>query len=134
MEINDLTQAIIGCAYKVHNQLGFGFLEQVYENSLQLELSNLGIRAHQQERLFVQYAGKIVGVYRPDLLIPEKLIIEVKSVQHLAKVHELQLVNYLKATRIDNGLLVNFGTSVEVKRKFREFNPKGNLVKSCNPV
>ena len=68
--------------------------------------------------MLVKYDGKVVGVYRPDLFIPETLIIEVTSVPHLATAHELQLVNYLKATMIDNGLLINFGTSVEVKRKF----------------
>jgi GxxExxY protein len=128
MDINDLTHAIIGCAYKVHNQLGFGFLEKIYENALLIEFSKQGIDAHQQGALFVKYDGKIVGIYYPDLWIPGRLIIEVKSVQNLAKAHELQLVNYLAATKIDNGLLINFGNSVEVKRKFREFKPKGSVI------
>jgi GxxExxY protein len=128
MDINDLTHAIIGCAYKVHNQLGFGFLEKIYENALLIEFSKQGIDAHQQGALVVEYDGKVVGIYYPDLWIPGRLIIEVKSVQNLAKTHELQLVNYLAATKIDNGLLINFGNSVEVKRKFREFKPKGSVI------
>ena len=128
MEINDLTHAIIGCAYKVHNFLGAGFLEKVYENSLKIELDKLGIDARQQEELPVWYEKHMVGIYYPDLWIDKQLIIEVKAVQNLAKEHELKLVHYLAATNIDNGLLINFGSSVQIKRKFREYRPKGSLV------
>lgn len=85
MEINDLTHTIIGGAYKVHNVLGFGFLERVYENALRIELEKLGIRVLQKQELNVWYDNQIVGDYVPDLWLPEKLIIEVKSVQNLAK-------------------------------------------------
>ena len=124
MEINDLTHTVIGCAYKVHNVLGFGFIENVYENALRIELNKLGIRALQQEELKVWYEDQVVGVFKPDLWLPDQLIIEVKSVRNLLKEHEVKLVHYLTASRIDNGLLINFGQSVEVKRKFREFKPK----------
>ena len=124
MEINDLTHTVIGCAYKVHNVLGFGFIENVYENALRIELNKLGIRALQQEELKVWYEDHIVGVFKPDLWLPGQLIIEVKSVRNLLKEHEVKLVHYLTASRIDDGLLINFGQSVEVKRKFREFKPK----------
>jgi len=121
MEINDLTHTIIGCALKVHNVLGAGFLEKVYENALKIELSKLDIDARQQKELRVWYEGHAVGSYFPDLWIDTQLIIEVKAVQNLNKQHELQLVHYLTATHIDDGLLINFGSSVQVKRKFREY-------------
>lgn len=130
MDINYLTQRIIGFAFKIHNTLGFGFLESVYENALQIELGKIGITALQQEELDVFYESHRVGHFIPDLWIPDMLIIEVKSLQSLSKAHEVQLVNYLTATAIFNGLLVNFGPSVEVKRKFREYKSKqiaGNL-------
>jgi len=124
MRINDLTHTIIGFAYKIHNTLGSGFIESVYENALAVELTRVGVQVLQQEELDVWYENERVGHFKPDLWIPDTLIIEVKAVQTLAKAHEVQLVNYLTATRIDNGLLINFGASVEVKRKFREFKPK----------
>jgi GxxExxY protein len=126
MEINNLTHTIIGCAYKVHNVLGSGFLEKVYENALKIELDKLHIVAQQQKELPVWYEGIAVGLYYPDLWIDDKLIIEVKAVQNLSTAHELQLVHYLTATHIDNGLLINFGSAVEVRRKFREYKPKRN--------
>lgn len=124
METNNLTHAVIGCAYKVHNTLGSGFLEKVYENALKIELDKLRLDAQQQKELCVWYEGKLVGSYYPDLWIEERLIIEIKAVQNLAREHELQLVHYLAATGIDDGLLINFGSSVQVKRKFREYKPK----------
>jgi len=128
MEINDLTHTIIGCAYKVHNVLGFGFVERVYENSLRIELNKLGIPVLQQEDLQVWYEGQVVGAFAPDLWIPDKLIVEVKSVQNIVKEHEVKLIHYLTATHIDDGLLINFGPSVQVKRKFREYKPKSALL------
>ena len=130
MEINDLTHAIIGCAYKVHRVLGAGFVEKVYENALRIELEKLEISVLQQQKLSVWYEDQIVGDFSPDLWLPERLIIEVKAVQNLVKEHEVKLVHYLAATKIDNGLLINFGNSVEVKRKFREYRPKGSLLTS----
>ncbi|HKZ01569.1 MAG TPA: GxxExxY protein [Pyrinomonadaceae bacterium] len=130
MEIDVLTRTIIGCAYKVHNALGAGFLERVYENALQIELSKVGIIAKQQELISVWYDGHVVGDYQPDLWIAEQLIVEVKAVQTLLKEHEVKLVHYLTATHVDNGLLINFGPSVQVKRKFREYRVKA----SSNPV
>ena len=121
MEINDLTHTIIGCAFKVHNVLGAGFLEKIYENALKIELGKLNICAKQQQELQVWYEEHAVGSYYPDLWIEDQLIIEVKAVQNLSKQHEVQLVHYLTATQIDNGLLINFGSSVQVKRKFREY-------------
>ena len=130
MNENDLTKKIIGCAYKVHNTLGPGFLEKVYENSLRMELEKLGLRVKQQEPINVSYEGQVVGEYYADLWIDECLLVEVKAVQTLVKQHELQLVNYLSATNIDSGLLLNFGPSVQVKRKFRDYKSKGSLLNS----
>jgi GxxExxY protein len=128
MNINNLTHKIIGFAFKIHNSLGAGFLESVYENALIIELNKIGIEVLQQEELDVWYEGHRVGHFIPDLWIPNTLIIEVKAIQTLSTAHELQLVNYLAATRIDDGLLINFGPSVQVRRKFREFRPKGSPI------
>lgn len=128
MDVDHLTRRVIGFAFKIHNTLGFGFLETVYENALNIEHGQIGITALQQEDLDVFYEGQRVGHFTPDLWIRDELIIEVKSVQTLSKAHEVQLVNYLTATRIDHGLLINFGPSVEIKRKFREFKPKRTVV------
>jgi GxxExxY protein len=130
MKDDDLTQKIIGCAYKVHNTLGPGFLEKVYENSLRIELEKLGLSVKQREPINVTYEGQVVGKYYADLWVDERVVIELKATQTLVKRHEVQLVNYLAATGIDCGLLLNFGTSVEVKRKFREYKPRASLMDS----
>jgi GxxExxY protein len=121
MKDDDLTKTIIGCAYKVHNQLGAGFLEKVYENALRIELERLGLTVMQQEPINVLYDGVIVGTYFADLWVDNRVVVEVKGVHNLVTAHEVQLVNYLVATNIDTGLLLNFGSSVQVKRKFREY-------------
>lgn len=126
--IDDLTQVIIGCAYKVHNALGPGSLERIYENALRIELEKAGICVKQQQPIKVCYDGQVVGDYFADLCIEENLIIEIKAVQALVKEHEAQLVHYLTATGVNNGLLINFGPSVQVKRKFREYKPKTPLL------
>ena len=134
MMVDDLTQKIIGCAYKVHNTLGPGFLEKVYENALRIELEKLGLRVKQQEPINVEYEGQVVGEYYADLWVDGRVVVEVKATQAIAKEHEVQLVNYLTATRIDHGLLLNFGPSVQVKRKFREYKPKGSLMNAILPA
>ena len=127
---DDLTQKIIGCAYRVHNTLGPGFLEKVYENALRIELEKQGLRVRQQEPISVTYDGHVVGEYYVDLWVDERVVVELKAAQTLVKEHEVQLVNYLTATSIDSGLLLNFGPSVQVKRKFREYTPKVPLIDS----
>ncbi len=124
MENSTLTHQVIGAAYKVHNTLGFGFLEKVYENAFAIELRKLGLVVEQQYPITVYYDGQIVGDYKADLVIDGDLIIELKAVSHIIEEHEVQLVNYLNATRRPFGLLINFGTSVEVKRKYRDYKPK----------
>lgn len=115
---------------KVHNTLGPGFLEKVYENALRIELEKLGLRVKQQEPINVSYEGQVIGEYYADLWINECVMVELKALQTIVKQHEVQLVNYLAATNIDTGLLLNFGPSVQVKRKFREYKPKTPLLNS----
>jgi GxxExxY protein len=120
MEKDVLTEKIIEYAFKVHNTLGCGFLEKVYENSMMVELKKAGLNVQQQQSMSVKYEGVTVGDYIADLIVNGKVIIEIKSVNNLIKEHEVQLVNYLKATGINIGLLINFGRSVEVRRKYRD--------------
>ena len=117
MKEEDLTEVIIGLAYEVHNELGFGFLEKVYENAFVLELKKKGLQVEQQKGIEVMYKNELVGKYIADIIINNKVIVELKSVQNLDKIHEVQLVNYLKATSIEVGLLINFSKSAQVKRK-----------------
>ena len=117
MQIDSITEIIIGAAFRVHNELGFGFLEKVYENALVIELNEQGMKVEQQKQLPVFYKGKNVGCYSADLLIEDKVVIELKSCKAIAEQHHAQLLNYLKASGIEVGLLINFGKSVEVKRK-----------------
>lgn len=125
MENKTLTEKIIGCAYRVYNQLGFGFLESVYEKSLLIELSKSGLNGEAQIPVKVHYDGQIVGDFVADIVVDGNIILELKSVKNLVKAHEVQLVNYLKATGIQTGLLINFGeTGVEVKRKYKDLPDK----------
>ena len=115
----ELTEQIIGGAYKVHGRLGSGFLEKVYENALTVELGKRGLAVAQQQPIKVYYEGVVVGEYFADLLIEGKVVCELKTAECLSRHHEIQLVNYLKATGIDTGLLINFADKVTVRRKFR---------------
>ena len=111
------TEKIIKVFYKVYNNLGYGFLEKVYENAMLIELEKLSIPAVAESPIRVFYGGKIVGEYFADILVDNKVIVELKSAETIAPEHEAQLLNYLKATNIEVGLLLNFGPQPEVKRK-----------------
>ena len=125
MEHEELTKEIIGCAMKVHGTLGPGFLESVYQNALALELRKAGMQVECEKKIQVTYDGVVVGDFVADMLINERVLIENKAVQVLAIAHEVQLVNYLTATGIDIGLLLNFGAArLEFKRKARIYRPK----------
>ena len=124
MDIHALTARVIGCAYNVHNGLGAGFLEKVYENAMCLELDRSGVSARQQAPIRVKYRGQAVGDFAADLLIEDRLVVELKAVQQITKEHEVQLVNYLAATGIDDGLLINFGSSVQVRRKYGTYRAR----------
>jgi len=113
----NLTDKIIEIFYKVYNELGYGFLEKVYENAMMVEFNEVGINANTQIPVKVEYNGKIVGEYFADILVDNSVIVEIKAAKCLLKEHEAQLLNYLKATDIEVGLLLNFGSKPEIKRK-----------------
>ena len=113
----DLTRKIIKCFYVVYDELGSGFLESVYEKSLLLELKTSGLNVKRQVSLNVNYKDTIVGEFKADLTVEDKVIIEIKSINQLNSHYEAQLINYLKATKIKIGLLVNFGEELEFKRR-----------------
>ena len=120
MEYEELTHKIIGAAYKVFNQLGFGFLESVYKKAMLIELTKNNLNVESEKPLKVYYDNQIVGDFYIDLFVEDLLVVELKSVQNLLKEHEVQLVNYLNALKKDIGFLINFGPSgVDVKRKYR---------------
>jgi GxxExxY protein len=120
MEHKELTKKTIACAYRVYNTMGAGFLESVYEKCLALELRKSGLQVEAQKAIQVRYDGQIVGEFIADLIVNDTVILELKAIKQLAKVHEVQLVNYLVATGKPVGLLINFGeTKVEVKRKLK---------------
>ncbi|HSI76925.1 MAG TPA: GxxExxY protein [Lunatimonas sp.] len=114
---SDLTNGIIKAFYKVYNALGYGFLEKVYENALFIELVNNQYVVEKQSKILVSYEGVNVGNYYADLLVENKVIIEVKASSSLSHEHEAQLINYLRATKIEVGLLLNFGKSPNFRRK-----------------
>jgi GxxExxY protein len=130
----NLTSLIIGGAFKVHRVLGSGFLEKVYENALAAELRSKGLDVQQQSPVTVVYESVVVGEYFADLLIENRVICELKAMDTLIRIHEVQLVNYLIATGMDTGLLINFGKRVCVRRKFRECGYPVNPVHPVNPV
>jgi GxxExxY protein len=123
LKYEGLSKQIIAAAYEVHNELGYGFLEKVYKNALVVELERAGTKCNAEVPLKVSYRGKIVGEYIADLIVENKIIVEVKAVKKLDSVHEVQLVNYLKATGLTVGLLINFAESVQVKRRIFGYEP-----------
>jgi len=117
MELNDITYEIRGALFEVNRILGPGFLEKVYENALLIELKNRGLKAQNQVPIKVTYKENYVGDYVADILVEGKVILELKTVNKLDRNHEAQLLNYLKATGIQIGLLANFkNRKVEIKR------------------
>jgi GxxExxY protein len=108
MDINQLTYKINGAVYEVYRILGPGFLEKVYENALMIELNNRGLKSRNQVPVSVQYKGNLVGDYYADIVVENIVIIELKAIEKLQKIHEAQMLNYLKATKFEIGLLINF--------------------------
>lgn len=113
----DVTGQILKAFYTVYNELGYGFLEKIYENAMAIELRKLGLSVAQQAPITVFYDGHIVGEYSADLLVEDKVIVELKAARAIADDHEAQLLNYLKATEYEVGLLLNFGPKPEQRRK-----------------
>ncbi|MBV6484403.1 MAG: hypothetical protein KFKLKKLM_00907 [Flavobacteriales bacterium] len=113
----DITDKIIKAFYEVYNELGYGFLEKVYENALLIELMAIGLSCEKQKKINVFYDGQLVGEYYADIVVNEIVIIELKAAETLCEEHEFQLINYLKATEIEVGLLLNFRKKPQFKRK-----------------
>lgn len=113
----ELTKSIIGIYYNVYNELGFGFLEKVYHKSLLIELKRNGYKIDSEKKVNVYYKNEIVGEYIPDIIINDSVIVELKCVEYLTDIHENQLLNYLKATDCEVGLILNFGKDPQFIRK-----------------
>ena len=123
----DVTELIIKAFYTVYNTLGYGFLEKVYRNAMAIELRRLGLGVIQEARITVYYDGEVVGEYFADLLVASAVIVELKAVKRLLPEHEAQLLNYLKATPYEVGLLLNFGPRPEIRRKAFDNSRKGSM-------
>jgi GxxExxY protein len=124
---SDVTSQIINAFYTVYNALGYGFLEQVYENAMTIELRRLGLEVVPQARIDVYYGKERVGHYTADLLVSNGVLVELKAARALLPEHEAQLLNYLKATPCEVGLLLNFGPQPQIKRKLYDNERKGTL-------
>ena len=117
----ELTEKIIGCAYRVYNKMGFGFLESVYEKCMLIELGKTNLFVESQKPIIVRYENEVVGEFIADIIVNDTIILELKSVRQIIQAHEVQLVNYLVATGKPVGLIINFGErKVEIKRKIKD--------------
>jgi GxxExxY protein len=127
MKHAEVTERIIQAFYKVYNTLGYGFLEKVYLNALYIELISIGFKIEKEKKIPVYYCGNIVGEYYADLIVEDVLVIELKAIEAINEACEVQLINYLKATRIEVGLLLNFGKTPQIKRKIFDNDKKKML-------
>ncbi len=139
MQYEALTKEIIGAAYAVYNEMGFGFLESIYESCMAIEMTDRGLLVEVQRSINVYFRDQLVGSFTADILVNDTVIVELKSLRQLVESHEVQLVNYLVATGKPVGLLINFGPDgVRVRRKVRELPesncPQENPVYPVNPV
>ena len=137
MSIDEICYKVIGAAMAVHRHFGSGYLEEVYKNAMMVELEAAGLQAEKEVPIAVAYKGVRVGDYRADIVVENCLILELKAVTALNAAHEAQLVNYLNATGIEDGLLVNFGAaSLQHKHKYRVYRQQQplNPVNPVNPV
>ena len=132
LKLADKTGEIISAFYEVYNELGYGFIENVYQNALFRELKNRGIPCVAHPKITVSYKGESVGYYEADIIVYDSIILELKAVSQLTEAHEVQLVNYLKATDIEVGLLLNFGPMPQFKRKLFSREAR-ELLKKKNP-
>lgn len=119
-KFQDITEKIIKAFYNVYNSLGYGFLERVYENAMMIELKSLNLNCEKQKQIKVFYKNENVGEYYADIIVEDKVIIELKAAEGIVDEHEHQLLNYLKATEIEVGLLLNFGKKPQFKRQIFE--------------
>jgi GxxExxY protein len=123
----DITDKIISAFYTVYNTLGYGFLEKVYRNAMTIELRKQGLVVVPEAPIHVYYDGQVVGEYFADLLVADAVLVELKATRQLADQHEAQLLNYLKATPYEVGLLLNFGPKPEMRRKIYDNHRKGSM-------
>jgi len=124
---SELTGKILGAFFQVHKELGYGFSERVYENALAMVLIETGLKVEQQVHLSIFYHGRAVGEYIADMVINDTVLLELKATQKIIEDHAAQLLNYLKATHIEVGLVLNFGPSAEFRRKIYDNERKGSL-------
>jgi GxxExxY protein len=127
MKHEELTEKIIKVFYQVYTELGYGFLERVYQNALYLALKQENLEVEPQRKVKVWFRGFEVGEYFPDLIVNECIIIELKVVEYLVEAHEAQLLNYLRGTEMEVGLLFNFGKKPEIRRKVYDNHIKKNI-------
>jgi GxxExxY protein len=130
---SELTGKILGAFFQLHKELGFGFSEKVYESALEVLLPELGMIVERQRDICVYYHGKVVGEYKADMIVNGMVLLEIKSVEKLIDAHDAQLLNYLKATDLEVGLLLNFGRQAEFRRKIYDNPRKGSLSWTKNP-
>jgi GxxExxY protein len=124
---SELSEKIINAFYKVHNELGFGFSEKVYQKAFGIALREMGMKVAEQVPIKVYYHGEVVGEYFADMLVDDVILLELKAVSEIIEEHEAQLLNYLKATEIEVGYVLNFGKSATFKRKVFDNARKGSL-------
>jgi len=122
-----LTRGVIGSFYGVYREFGYGFLERVYEEATAVELASRGIRFQRQRPITISYKNQPIGEYFADIVVSDKVLVELKAAHHLLKEHSAQLLNYLKATRYEVGLLLNFGPEPEIRRHIFDNELKGSL-------
>ena len=125
----DLSKKIIDIYYKVYNELGYGFLERVYQNAMYYELKSQGFTCETEKQIVVYYEGVMVGDYRSDIVVENKILLEIKAAETLVYAHEIQLINYLRCTEIEVGLLLNFGKEAKFVRKMYTNDRKKHLQK-----
>ncbi|WP_228778786.1 GxxExxY protein [Flavobacterium sp. J49] len=125
----DITDSILKTFYDVYNELGYGFLEKVYHNALYIELKNKGLNVVSQKQIDVFYKGLKVGEYYADLIVENKVILELKAAEYVVEEFEIQLINYLRGTDCEVGLLLNFGKSLSLKEKFLRTTKKSEKIR-----
>lgn len=130
---SELTGKILGAFFQVHKDMGFGFSENVYESALEVLLKELDLTPERQKEILVYYHGVVVGKYKADMIVNGVVLLEIKSVEKLTDAHDAQLLNYLKSTEVEGGLLLNFGRQAEFHRKIYDNSRKGSLTWTKNP-
>jgi GxxExxY protein len=130
---SDLTGKILGAFFQVHKDMGFGFSEKVYEAALEVLLNEIGLIPARQQEVKVYYHGEVIGEYKADMIVNDVVLLELKSVEKLIDAHDAQMLNYLKSTEIEVGLLLNFGRQAEFHRKIYDNSRKGSLTWTKNP-